>query len=149
MYKSIKFGRPTAMYPPEIIAPMRGELTDLGIQELTTAEEVEAFFADSSEPALVVINSVCGCSAGSARPALKIALAGSKKPARLVSVFAGQDTEATAKMREYITGYPPSSPMFALFVDNKPAFAVERHQIEQRSPEDISADLAGAFERLL
>ncbi len=137
------------MYPPEIVAPMRGELTVLGIKELTTAEEVEAFFADSSEPALVVINSVCGCSAGAARPALKLALETGKKPARLVSVFAGQDIEATAKMREYITGYPPSSPMFALFVDNKPAFAVERHQIEQRGPEEIATDLTGAFERLL
>lgn len=137
------------MYPPEIIAPMRGELTVLGIKELTTAEEVEAFFTESSDSALVVINSVCGCSAGAARPALKLALQSGKQPARLVSVFAGQDTEATAKMREYITGFPPSSPMFALFVENKPAFAVERHQIEQRGPEEIAADLTGAFERLL
>lgn len=137
------------MYPPELLAPMRTELTELGIRELNTPEDVDSFFSESSEPALVVINSVCGCSAGGARPAIKMALDNNKKPARLVSVFAGQDVDATARMRERITGYPPSSPMFALFVDNNPVFALERHQIEGRSPQEISADLADAFNRLL
>ena len=137
------------MYPPELVAPMRSELTELGFTELTTAEQAEAFFTETKEPFLLVVNSVCGCSAGGCRPAVKLALLNDKKPTRLVTVFAGQDAEATAKAREYITGYPPSSPMIALFVDGKPVFAIERHQIEGRMAQDIAADLVDAFNRVL
>ncbi len=149
MFKPINMGRPNSMYPDEVLAPMRADLTDIGFTELKTVEEVETFFAESSEPALVVVNSVCGCSAGAARPAVKLALKNDKKPTRLVTVFAGQDMGATAKMREFLVGIQASSPMFALFVDNKPVFTVERHQIEGRYLEDIAEDLTDAFDRLL
>lgn len=140
------------MYPEEIVSPMRSELTDIGFTELRTAEDVIDCFGDNEtnkQSTLLVVNSVCGCSAGGCRPSVKIAIGGAKRPARLVTVFAGQDSEATAKAREYIVGYPPSSPMIALFVDGKPAFALERHQIEGRTVEQIAGDLSGAFERLL
>ena len=137
------------MYPPDLVAPMRSELTELGFDELTTPEEVVTYFSDVSQPLLLVINSVCGCSAGGCRPAIKLALLNDKKPSRLVTVFAGQDAEATAKAREYVVGYPPSSPMIALFVDGKPAHVIERHQIEGRMAQEIAADLVDAFNRLL
>jgi len=137
------------MYPPELVAPMRGELTGIGFNELLSAAEVDTLFATAPESTLVVINSVCGCSAGGCRPAVKLALESEKKPTQLVTVFAGQDTEATAKMREYITGYAPSSPMIILFKGQKPVFALERHQIEGRHPQEIGADLSAAFARLL
>jgi len=137
------------MYPPELVAPMRSELTEIGFEELLTAADVDALFASAPDSTLVVVNSVCGCSAGGCRPAVKFALESPKKPAKMVTVFAGQDAEATAKMREYITGYPPSSPMIVLFKGKEPVFALERHQIEGRHPQEIGADLSGAFERLL
>lgn len=137
------------MYPPDLVAPMRGELTDLGFSELTTADETHEFFSTTKEPFLLVVNSVCGCSAGGCRPAVKLALLNDKKPEKLVTVFAGQDAEATAKAREFITGYPPSSPMIALFVDGEPAYAIERHGIEGRMAQQIAEDLVDAFNRLL
>lgn len=140
------------MYPEEMLSPMREELTGIGFTELRTAEDVIDCFGDNDnnkKSTLLVVNSVCGCSAGGCRPSVGIALLSEKKPERLVTVFAGQDSEATAKAREYIVGYMPSSPMIALFVDGKPVFALERHHIEGRSVEQISGDLIAAFERLL
>ena len=133
------------MYPPELVAPMREELTMLGIKELTTPMDVDTFMEESDEAALLVINSVCGCSAGGARPAVGLALLNEKKPKRLATVFAGQDTEATARVRELISEYPPSSPMIILLKNKKPVFALERHQIEGHTAEQISVALSAAF----
>lgn len=152
MYKKISGSAKTMMYPEEVISPMRAELVDFGFTELRTVEDVIDCFGDNEtnkQSTLLVVNSVCGCSAGGCRPSVRIAITGEKKPERLVTVFAGQDTEATAKAREYIVGYAPSSPMIALFVDGKPVFALERHQIEGRTVEQISGDLTSAFARLL
>lgn len=135
-------------YPEMLVAPMRQELTRLGVQELRTADEVDQVLEGASEPTLVVVNSICGCAARNARPAVAMALEQvQRKPARMVTVFAGQDTEATAQARSYITGYPPSSPSIALLKDGDVVFMLERHQIEGRVATDIAADLAGAFQR--
>lgn len=137
------------MYPPELVAPMREELTMLGIKELTTPQDVDSFIEESDEATLLVINSVCGCSAGGARPAVGLALLNEKKPKRLATVFAGQDTEATARVRELMSEYPPSSPMIVLLKNKKPVFALERHQIEGYTAEQISAALSAAFNKHL
>lgn len=137
------------MYPPDLVAPMRSELTEIGLQELLTAEETDAFFNDKSDSILLVINSVCGCSAGGCRPAVKLALLNDKKPTKMGTVFAGQDTEATAKAREFLVGYAPSSPMIALFVAGKPVFALERHQIEGHNAQEIASNLTDAFNKFL
>jgi putative YphP/YqiW family bacilliredoxin len=135
-------------YPEMLVAPMRQELTRLGVQELKTPAEVDEALAGVTEPTLVVVNSICGCAARNARPAVAMALnASERKPARLVTVFAGQDLEATAQARGYIHGYPPSSPSIALLKDGDVAFMLQRHQIEGRHADEIAADLAGAFER--
>lgn len=133
------------MYMNDIIQPMRDELTSLGITELRTPEDVEQAFNDMKGTALVVINSVCGCAAGQARPGVASALQSEVKPDQLFTVFAGQDKEATAKAREYFAPYPPSSPSIALMKDGKLAFFIERHEIEGRSAEQIAASLSGAF----
>ena len=133
-------------YDERFITPMRQELTRLGVQELKTAEEVDRELADAKEPTLLVVNSMCGCAARNARPGVALALQqAAKKPAKMTTVFAGQDLEATARARDYIHGYPPSSPSIALLKDGDVAFMLERHQIEGRSAYDIAADLAGAF----
>lgn len=137
------------MYPPDLVAPMRSELTDLGFKELTTPADVDIAFGDKAEPALLVINSVCGCSAGGCRPAVKLALTSAKRPKRLMTVFAGQDAEATAKARQFLAPLPPSSPMIALFKDGKAVYTIQRHQIEGRMAQEIAADLVDAFDRLL
>jgi len=134
------------MYPEMMIAPMRQELTRLGVEELRTAEEVERTLANTREPTLLVVNSMCGCAARNARPAVAMALQNEKKPVRLTTVFAGQDPEATAAARGYIHGYPPSSPSIALLKDGDVAFMLERHQIEGRSADAIADDLVRAFE---
>jgi putative YphP/YqiW family bacilliredoxin len=134
------------MYPEMMIAPMRQELTRLGVQELRTSDEVEQALADTSEPTLLVVNSMCGCAARNARPAVAMALEHEKKPAKLATVFAGQDPEATAAARAHIHGYPPSSPSIALLKDGDVAFMLERHQIEGRSADAIADDLVRAFE---
>ncbi|HEX8245045.1 MAG TPA: BrxA/BrxB family bacilliredoxin [Longimicrobium sp.] len=135
-------------YDERFITPMRQELTRLGVQELRTAEEVDRELADASEPTLLVVNSMCGCAARNARPGIAKALQqAQKKPARMTTVFAGQDLEATARAREYIHGYPPSSPSIALLKDGDVAYMMERHQIEGRTADDIARDLAGAFEQ--
>jgi putative YphP/YqiW family bacilliredoxin len=126
---------------------MREELTRLGVDELRTAEEVDEVLTDKSASTLVVVNSVCGCSARNARPAVRLAIQADKRPDRLTTVFAGQDREATERARSYFTGYPPSSPQIALFKDGKLVYMLERHQIEGRQAEEIAEDLTGAFER--
>ena len=134
-------------YPEMMVAPMRQDLTRLGVQELRTPDEVKQALDDTREPTLVVVNSICGCAARNARPAVALALQNEKKPARLTTVFAGQDVEATAAARGYIHGYPPSSPSIALLKDGDVAFMLERHQIEGRSAEAIAEDLADAFDQ--
>jgi putative YphP/YqiW family bacilliredoxin len=136
-------------YMRQVVQPMREELTREGIKELRTPEEVEEALEGEGAKGttLVVVNSVCGCAAGLARPAVAKALKHSVKPDHLYTVFAGQDKEATAKAREYFTGYPPSSPSIALLKDGELVAMIERHQIENRSAEEITADLVGLFDR--
>jgi len=133
------------MYPPEIVEPCRADLTEAGFAELRTAEDVESTLKEGGTT-LVVINSVCGCSAGSARPGVKLALQHDKRPARLTTAFAGVDPEATAQVRSHLHGYPPSSPSIALFKDGQAVFMMERHQIEGRSPQEIAYDLVTIFD---
>ena len=135
------------MYPPEIVEPCRLDLTEAGFEELRTAQEVDGVLGTQEGTALVVINSVCGCAAGNARPGVKLALQHEKLPQKVTTVFAGVDGEATHKVRSYIAGYPPSSPSIALFKDGKPVFVMERHQIEGRSPNEIAYDLVSAFDQ--
>ncbi|HWK89198.1 MAG TPA: BrxA/BrxB family bacilliredoxin [Longimicrobium sp.] len=133
-------------YPEMMIRPMREDLTRLGVQELKTPDDVHQALADTREPTLLVVNSMCGCAARMARPGVAMALENERRPARLVTVFAGQDLEATAAARSYIHGYPPSSPSIALLKDGDVAFMLERHQIEGRSAEEIADDLVSAFD---
>ena len=135
------------MYDERMIAPMRQELTRIGIEELKTAEAVDAKLKDAKGTTLVVVNSMCGCAARNARPAVTRAIQGPVRPDTLTTVFAGQDTAATARARSYFTGYPPSSPSIALLKDGKLVYMMERHQIESRSAEAIANDLQGAFEK--
>ncbi|QYR22701.1 BrxA/BrxB family bacilliredoxin [Paenibacillus sp. sptzw28] len=134
-------------YMLDMVQPMRDELTRLGIEELRTPEDVEAKLSNTKGTALVVVNSVCGCAAGQCRPGVAHALQNDLTPDHLYTVFAGQDKEATAKAREYFAPYPPSSPSIALMKDGELVHFIERHQIENRSAADISADLISAFER--
>jgi putative YphP/YqiW family bacilliredoxin len=135
------------MYDPQLVGPMREELTRLGFQELRTPEQVDAALQDQRATTLVVVNSVCGCAAGRARPAAALALRHERRPERLLTVFAGQDAAATARARGYFTGYPPSSPQMALFKDGRLVFMLERKNIENRNAPDIAADLTAAFDR--
>lgn len=134
-------------YMRDMIQPMRDELTSLGIQELRTPEEVESKLPSAKGTALVVVNSVCGCAAGQCRPGVAKALQHDLTPDHLYTVFAGQDKEATAKAREYFAPYPPSSPSIALMKDGELVHFIERHQVEDRSAEEIAADLTSAFDR--
>src|SRR5215210_6617982 len=135
------------MYDERMVTPMRQELTRLGVQELRTASEVDATLKGAKGTTLVVVNSVCGCAARNARPAVAEAIKHSSKPDVLTTVFAGQDIEATQRARSYFTGYPPSSPQIALLRDGKLVMMVERHQIEGRSSDDIATDLNRAFDK--
>jgi putative YphP/YqiW family bacilliredoxin len=134
-------------YDERFITPMRQELTRLGVQEMRTAEEVDETLADAKDATLLVVNSMCGCAARNARPAVTKAIQGAVKPDALTTVFAGQDTAATARARGYLTGYPPSSPSIALLKDGKLVYMMECHQIESRTAEAIAKDLEGAFEK--
>jgi putative YphP/YqiW family bacilliredoxin len=134
------------MYMRDYIQPMRDELTRLGIKELRTPEEVVENFENAKGTALVVVNSVCGCAAGQCRPGVAKALQHDVIPDHLFTVFAGQDKEATAKAREYFAPYPPSSPSIALLKDGKLVHMIERHQIENRSADEIAADLTRVFD---
>lgn len=132
-------------YPEILIRPMREELTVLGVEELFSEADVEASFAREGTN-LVIVNSVCGCAARNARPAVAIALNHAARPDRATTVFAGQDLEATAAARRHFHGYPPSSPSMALLKDGEVVFMLERHQIEGRSAEEIAEDLIAAFD---
>jgi putative YphP/YqiW family bacilliredoxin len=135
------------MYDERFITPMRQELTRLGVEEMRTAAEVDAKLKGATGTTLLVVNSMCGCAARNARPAIASALQSPAKPDHLTTVFAGQDAEATAQARRYLAGYAPSSPSIALLKDGQPVFMLERFQIEGRSASEIAADLVGAFER--
>ena len=135
------------MYDERFVTPMRQELTRLGIEELRTSAEVDAKLKDATGTTLVVVNSVCGCAARNARPAVTSALQNAVRPDHLATVFAGQDVEAAARARSYFTGYAPSSPQIGLLKDGQLVFMLERYQIEGRTAEEISKDLVGAFDQ--
>ena len=135
------------MYPEQLVAPMRVDLTSAGFKELKTPEEVDKQLQESKGTTLLVINSVCGCAAGAARPGVKWALQNSsKRPDTLATVFAGVDKEAVAKAREYTLPYPPSSPSIALFKDGELVHFVERHHIEGRNAQMIGQHLLEVFD---
>jgi len=134
------------MYDERFITPMRMELTRLGVEEMRTADEVDARLKDAKGTTLVVVNSMCGCAARNARPAVAMALQHEAKPETLTTVFAGQDGEATERARGYLTGYAPSSPSIALMKDGQVVFMLERWQIEGRPAGAIAEDLIGAFD---
>ncbi len=133
-------------YDERFVAPMREELTRLGITEMRTPDEVDATLKNAHGTTLVVVNSICGCAARNARPAVAAALRSGKRPDTLTTVFAGQDMEATSRARSYFTGYQPSSPQIALFRDGQLVYMLERNQIEGRSADAIAEDLVAAFE---
>ena len=133
-------------YDPELVQPMREELTSIGVKELLTAADVDAFMAEKSGTAMIIVNSVCGCAAGGARPAVRIALEHENKPDRVATVFAGQDIEAVGKARSYFGEIPPSSPSIALFKDGSLVHFVPRHAIEGRDAPTVACDLVGTFD---
>ena len=136
------------MYPEQIVTPMREELVSAGFQELRNAQDVDQALTSTTGTTLVVVNSVCGCAAGSARPGVKMAIEkAARKPEHLTTVFAGNDAEATAQARKYFAPYPPSSPAMALFKDGKLVHFIERHNIEGRSAQMIAENLIGAFDQ--
>lgn len=135
------------MYDPVMIQPFRDELTEVGFRELMTAEDVDATLSNNKGTLLVVVNSVCGCAAGNARPGIRKALQHSVKPDNLVSVFAGQETHATARLRDrWLQGIPPSSPSIALYKDQTLVYFIPRFKIEGRVADQITADLVAAFD---
>tara|TARA_B100000579_G_scaffold437648_1_gene467966 strand:+ start:3066 stop:3479 length:414 start_codon:yes stop_codon:yes gene_type:complete len=133
------------MYPEEVCKPMREELTSVGFKELKTTQDVDRALQKKEGTLLVLVNSVCGCAAGSCRPGVLLSLDNSKKPDVLTTVFAGQDKEATAKARAYMQPYPPSSPSIALFKDGKLVHFIERHEIEGNLKHVISENLINAY----
>jgi putative YphP/YqiW family bacilliredoxin len=133
-------------YPEQLIRPMRDELTRMGFDELMTPEDVKRSFAEEGTN-LVVVNSVCGCAARNARPAVALALTHAPGPDRATTVFAGQDLDATAEARRHFHGFAPSSPSIALLKDGDVVFMLERHQIEGRTAEQIARDLEAAFDQ--
>ena len=135
-------------YPEEMCAPMRADLTSVGFLELTTPESVEELLEKRTGTVLLMVNSVCGCAAGNARPAVKLATQFAKKADTFATVFAGQDIGATAKAREYMLPYPPSSPSIAVFKDGELVHFIERHHIEGRSAELIADNLKSCFEEI-
>lgn len=136
-----------SMYDPRLVQPMREELTRIGFEELRTAAQVDDVLSTTKETTLLVVNSVCGCAARNARPAAALAIQNAKHPRKLLTVFAGQDGEATTRARSYFTGYPPSSPQMGLFKDGKVVFMLERKNIEGRPAQEIAADLTAAFDK--
>jgi putative YphP/YqiW family bacilliredoxin len=134
------------MYPELMVLPMREELTRLGVDELRSAAEVEQALAKPGTT-MVVVNSICGCAAGRMRPAVRLALQHAVRPDQAVTVFAGQDRDATERAREYFEGYPPSSPSIGLLRDGKLVYMMQRSDIETREAEDIAADLTAAFDK--
>ncbi len=134
------------MYPPELVQPMKDDLTSVGFEQLTSNSEVDHAINETSGTMLVVVNSVCGCAAGNMRPGVKLSLHHDKKPTNLTTVFAGVDTDAVAQARKYFLPYPPSSPSIALFKDGKLVHFLERHHIEGGSAQMIAANLAAAYD---
>lgn len=134
-------------YDPRLVKPMREEMVRMGAKELQTVADVDAVLGDPKGTTLVFVNSVCGCAAGSARPGLSLALNHPVRPQQVVTVFAGQDTEATARARQYFSDYAPSSPSVALFRDGEVVHFVHRHMIEGKSAQAVGAELAAAFDR--
>ena len=134
------------MYPVELTTPIAKDLTDFGFEGLTTPSDVSAVLDNTEGTVLMVVNSVCGCAAGNARPAAKFAITHGKKPNKMVTVFAGVDTEAVAKAREFTFPYPPSSPAIGLFKDGKLVHFIERHMIEGRPAKMIADNLAAAYD---
>lgn len=135
-------------YPEALVRPMREELTRLGVQELYDTQAVDTFLDEAQAgTSLVIVNSVCGCAAAMARPAVAMAMQAAELPDRFVTVFAGQDLEATAAVRDYLAGIPPSSPFMALMKDGDPVFVLERRHIEGRSAAAIATDLVNAYAR--
>jgi putative YphP/YqiW family bacilliredoxin len=135
------------MYPAELVAPMAKDLTDHGFESLNSPAEVDQVLDQAAGTTLVVVNSVCGCAAANARPGAKLSMQHGKTPERAVTVFAGVDREATARAREYMLPYPPSSPSIALFKDGKLVHFLERHHIEGRSADIIAENLKMAYDR--
>jgi putative YphP/YqiW family bacilliredoxin len=135
------------MFPEEMVRPFRDELTSIGFRELRTPAQVDDVLKNEKGTVLVVVNSVCGCAAGKARPAIAAALRLGPKPEVLTTVFAGQDPDATERARGYFTGYRPSSPSIALMRDGKLQYMMERHQIESRDARAIAEDLTRAFQQ--
>jgi putative YphP/YqiW family bacilliredoxin len=134
-------------YSELMIHPMREELTRIGVEEMRTPADVERTLDNSQGTVMVVVNSICGCAAGKARPGIARALQNSVRPDKVVTVFAGADIEATEKARSYFTGYPPSSPSIALLKDGKLVWMLERRQIEGRDASQVAAELTSAFEQ--
>ncbi|HEY5073083.1 MAG TPA: BrxA/BrxB family bacilliredoxin [Pyrinomonadaceae bacterium] len=134
-------------YPEEVIRPMREELTRLGVEELRTPEAVDETIRNSQGTVMVVVNSICGCAAGKARPGVAMALQHDIRPDKVATVFAGGDIEATERARSYFTGYRPSSPSIGLLKDGQLVYMMERHQIEGKGPEQIAFELRQAFEK--
>ncbi len=134
-------------YPEEFIGPMREELTRLGVQETRSPEQVDELLRKEDGTVMMVINSMCGCAAGRARPGIALALKHAVVPTEVATVFAGGDLEATARVREYLQEYPPSSPSVALFRQGRPVFMMHRHQIEYRDASEIADTLTAAFDR--
>jgi len=135
------------MYPEEMVQPMREELTRIGFRDMRTPQEVDSVLKNAEGTVLVMVNSICGCAAGKARPGVALALSHRVRPDVLTTVFAGQDREATDQARSYFTGYGPSSPSIALLRDGKLVFMLERCDIEGRDPHSIAEDLVSAFDR--
>lgn len=133
-------------YPEQLIAPMRADLTQYGVVEARTPEDVNKILGPDGGNVLMIVNSVCGCAAGKARPAVGMALQNGAKPDRVATVFAGADVEAVNRVRELLPGLPPSSPSMALFQNGKPVFMLHRHQIESRQAPEIASILVGAFD---
>ena len=133
-------------YPEMMVAPMRDDLVRLGFQELRTAEQVNQAMEAMEGTVVVAMNSVCGCAAGAMRPAVMLAMENEKLPDHRVTVFAGQDLEATAELRKFLVGYPPSSPAIALMKDGELVYLMERYRIEGRSAEEIADDLKSVFD---
>lgn len=135
------------MYPEIMVIPMREELTRLGVEELRSAADVDRAVSNSTGTTMVIVNSICGCAAGRMRPAVRLALQHSATPDKVVSVFAGQDMEATERARYYFTGHPPSSPSIAILREGKLIYMMPRNQIETREAQAIAADLKAAFDQ--
>jgi putative YphP/YqiW family bacilliredoxin len=134
-------------YDPRLVAPMRDEMVRMGARELKTVAEVDEALGDQKGTMLVFVNSVCGCAAGNARPALAHALKHAIRPQQVVTVFAGQDVDATARARQYFGEYQPSSPSMALLRDGEVVHFIHRHQIEGQAPQTVAANLTAAFDK--